>query len=167
MAFEPELLTTAQLLRYYGQILDELRVRKAVRTFNNPVGDYAECLIANQLGLTLVANSTSGHDAIDSSGVKFQIKGRRLTPHNQSRQLGAIRNLKNQDFDYLIAVLFNEKIEIEQVVKVPHEVIGKYARYSKHTNAHILILGNNILSDPMVEDLTPQFSKEQHDLPPD
>jgi len=159
MTFEPESLTTSQLLQYYGQILEELRVRKIVRTSNSPVGDYAEWLITNQLGLTLVANSTSGHDAVDSSGVKFQIKGRRLTPRNQSRQLGAIRNLKNHDFDYLIAVLFNEHMEVEQVVKIPHEIIGKYARYRQHVNAHILVLRDDILSDPMVEDLTPQFRK--------
>ncbi len=159
MTFEPESLTTPQLLQYYSRILEELRERKIVRTSNSPIGDYAEWLIANQLGLTLVSNSTSGHDAVDSSGVKFQIKGRRLTPHNQSRQLGAIRNLKNHDFDYLIAVLFNEQVEVERVVKIPHEIIGKYARYSEHVNAHILILRENILSDPMVEDLTSQFRK--------
>ena len=143
MPCEPEMLTTPQLLQYYVRILEELRAREIVRTSNNPVGDYAEWLISNQLGLTLVTNSTSGYDAIDSSGVKFQIKGRRLTPRNQSRQLSAIRNLKSHDFDYLIAVLFNEQVEVEKVVKIPHEIIGKYAQYREHVNAHILILRDN------------------------
>jgi hypothetical protein len=157
MAFEPETLTTQQLLHYFGQILEELRTRKISRTSNIPTGDYAEFLIANQLGLVLETNSKAGYDAKDSLGVKFQIKGRRLTKRNKSRQLGLIRNLKNQDFDYLIAILFNEQFEIELVVKIPHELIGKYARYSQHTNAHILRLGDHILRNPMVEDLTPQF----------
>ncbi len=159
MTFEPESLTTSQLLQYYSRILEELRLRKIVRTSNSPIGDYAEWLIANQPGLTLVTNSTSGHDAVDSLGLKFQIKSRRLTSHNKSRQLGAIRNLKNQDFDYLIAILFNEQVEILQVVKIPHEIIEKYAQYRQHVNAHILVLRDNILSDPMVEDLTSQFRK--------
>ena len=159
MTFEFELLTTQQLLQYYVQIIDELRTRKIVRTSNSPLGDYAEWLVANQLGLTLVANSTSGYDAFDPSGTKFQIKGRRLTPRNPSKQLGAIRNLKNQDFDYLIAVLFNELVEVKLVVKIPHEIIEKYARYREHVHAHILVLRDNILSDPMVEDLTSQFRK--------
>jgi hypothetical protein len=93
MAFELESLSTQDLLQHYSRILDELRLRKVVRTSNSPIGDYAEWLIANQLGLTLVSNSTSGYDAVDVNGVKFQIKGRRLTPRNQSRQLSAIRNL--------------------------------------------------------------------------
>jgi len=159
MNFESESITNQQLLQYYVQIIDELRTRKIVRTSNSPIGDYAEWLVANQLGLTLVANSTSGYDAFDPShsGTKFQIKGRRLTPRNPSKQLGAIRNLKKQDFDYLIAVLFNELVEIKLVVKIPHEIIEKYARYREHVHAHILVLGDNILSDPMVEDLTSQF----------
>jgi hypothetical protein len=158
MTFEPKSITTQQLLEYYSQILEELRERKIVRTSNSPIGDYAEWLIANQLGLTLVPNSTPGHDAVDdSTGLKFQIKGRRLTARNKSRQLGAIRNLKNHEFDYLIAVLFNEQVEVVQVVKIPHAIIEKYAQYRPHVNAHILILRDNILSDPMVENLTAQF----------
>jgi len=157
MTFETESLTTSQLLHSYVRILAELRARKIVRTANGPIGDYAEYLVTKQLGLTLLANSHSGYDAEDALGVKFQIKGRRLTLHNHSRQLGAIRNLEDHDFDYLIAVLFNEQVEVEQVVKIPHEIIGKYARYSQHVHAHILTIRNNILSDPLVEDLTSRF----------
>jgi len=157
IAFELESLSNQELLQTYSQILDELRVRKVVRTFNSPIGDYTEWLIANKLGLTLVENSTSGYDAIDAKGVKFQIKGRRLTSRNQSRQLSSIRNLERCDFDYLIAVLFNENVEVQQVVKIPHEIIGKYARYSKHVHAHVLVLQQNILNDPMVIDITAKF----------
>jgi hypothetical protein len=71
MNFESESITNQQLLQYYVQIIDELRTRKIVRTSNSPIGDYAEWLVANQLGLILVANSTSGYDAFDPSGTKF------------------------------------------------------------------------------------------------
>jgi hypothetical protein len=157
MTFELESLSTPELLQRYSQILDELRARKVIRTSNSPIGDYTEWLVANQLGLTLVTNSTSGYDAVDALGVKFQIKGRRLTSHNHSRQLSAIRNLESRDFDYLIAVLFNEKVEVQQVVKIPHDIIEKYARYSEHVHAHILVLQQNILNDTTVEDITAAF----------
>ncbi len=157
MTFELESLSTPELLQRYSQILDELRARKVIRTSNSPIGDYAEWLVANQLGLTLVTNATRGYDAVDALGVKFQIKGRRLTAHNQSRQLSAIRNLESRDFDYLIAVLFNDKVEVQQVVKIPHDIIEKYARYSEHVHAHILVLQQNILNDATVEDITAAF----------
>jgi hypothetical protein len=151
------LITEQQLLQNYYHIIDELRKRKVVRTSNGPIGDYAEWLIAKQLGLTLVTNSTAGYDAIDSSGLKYQIKSRRITPRRSHRQLSAIRNLKNHDFDYLIAILFNERVEVTSVMKMPHAIIEKYARYREHVNAHILILSGGILDDPLIEDLTSQF----------
>lgn len=157
MTIETKSLTTSQLLHSYVQILVELQTRKIVRTANGPIGDYAEYLVANQLGLTLMKNAQSGHDAEDASGVKFQIKSRRLTLHNHSKQLGAIRNLENHNFDYLIAVLFNDQFEVETVVKIPYEIIRKYARFREHVHAHILVLSDNILNDPSVEDLTSQF----------
>jgi len=157
MIFEPESLTTPQLLQYYVQILDALRERGIIRTSNGPVGDYAEWLVAEKFKLTLENNSKAGYDGVDKAGVKYQIKGRRITKHNLSKQLSAIRNLQNHDFDFLIAVLFNEQFEILQVVKIPHEIIDKYARYREHVHAHILVLGANILSEPTVEDLTAQF----------
>jgi hypothetical protein len=157
MSIEPDSLTILELLQSYYKILDELRARNIVRTSNSPIGDYAEWLVAKQLGLSLVANSNSGYDAVDSSGVKYQIKGRRVTARNRSRQLSAIRNLTHHDFDYLIAVIFNEQVVVEKVVKIPHEIIDKYSRFRKHVNAHILILQDDILTDPLTEDLTSLF----------
>ena len=89
-----EKLSTSELLLDYVQIMDELRARNVIRTSNNPVGDYAEWLVASCLGLRLETSSTSGYDATDAaSRIKYQIKARRVTKRNNSRQLGAIRNL--------------------------------------------------------------------------
>jgi hypothetical protein len=155
-----ETLTVQQLFLYYSQILEEMRTRKIVRSTNNPVADYSEWLVAETLGLTLVPNSTKGYDAFDTSGLKYQIKGRRYTHHHKSLQLGAIRNLDNHDFDFLIAVIFNELFEVQKVLKIPHEVIENYANFRQHVNAHILILRGGILSDVKVEDITHLFSKQ-------
>jgi hypothetical protein len=154
MTINPESLTVLELLQSYYEILDELRARNIVRTSNSPIGDYAEWLVAKQLGLSLVTNSTSCYDAIDSEGVRYQIKGRRIAGKNRSRQLSAIRNLINHDFDYLIVVILNEHVRVEKVLKIPHEIIGRYASYREHVNAHILVLQNNILANPLTEDIT-------------
>lgn len=150
-------LSDRELLALYAQILEELISREVTRTYNNPVADYAESLVADKLGLVLENNSTAGHDAIDPlSGVKYQIKGRRPTKRNKSTQLGMIRNLEKQEFDYLIAVLFSELFEPTLVLQIPHAIIPEYARYSEHTNAHILVL-KSIVGDPSVIDLTKKF----------
>jgi hypothetical protein len=157
MKFTPEVLTTEELLNNYSLILKELKERKVIRTHNNPTGDYAEWLVASRLGLALQANSKAGYDAEDSSGIKYQIKSRRSTEHNTSTQLSAFRNLEKHDFDYLIVVLFDEMFNVKLVMKLPHEIIGNYARFSKHVNAHLVNFDRNIMNDPLVENLTPLF----------
>lgn len=43
-------LTSLDLLRLHGRIIDELRGRGVVRTGNGPIGDYAELLFARAYG---------------------------------------------------------------------------------------------------------------------
>jgi len=147
-----------ELLGLHGAILAELKRRKISRTENNPTGDYAEYLVAQKLGLRLEENSELGFDATDDKGIRYQIKGRRLTPGNRSTQLGAIRKLKEHEFDYLIGVLFDEVYRVQKVAKLPHVVVGEYAKYRSHPNAHILLLNKAVLSDNRIEDLTKKFT---------
>jgi len=146
-------LSVKELLQLHSSIINELKRRKIVRTKNNPVGDYTEWLVAKGIGLELAGNSSTGYDGIDSEGVKFQIKGRRVTPDNKSRQLSAIRKLDEKTFDQLAAVIFDENYEIIDAVLIPHEVIGEYAKYRSHVNAHILLLKGPILNDPRVREI--------------
>lgn len=131
-------MTETELLQLQASVIDELKARGVVRTKNNPLGDYTEWLVAKALGLELATNSAAGYDATDADGVRYQIKGRRITPENQSRQLSAIRNLDKNDFDLLAAVVFDEKYSIINAVIIPHELVGEYASYRKHVNARKL-----------------------------
>lgn len=151
-------LTAKELLQLHSSIIDELKLRKIVRTKNNPVGDYTEWLVAKGLRLELAGNSSAGYDGTDSEGLKIQIKGRRITPDNKSRQLSAIRKLKEKAFDQLAAVIFNENYEIIDAVLIPHEVIEEYATYRSHVNAHILHLKGPILNDPRIKDIKNFFA---------
>lgn len=152
--FDPKAFPTSSLLRYFADILDELKQRGVVRTRNNPVADYAEWLVAQRLGLSLERNSRSGYDATSRMNERFQIKSRRLDPSNKSRQLSVIRNLDAGEFDYLIGVLFHRDFTVKEAYRIPHGVIAKYARFSRHQNGHILYLSGDALRDPSVEDIT-------------
>lgn len=50
------------------------------------------------------------------TGMRYQIKARRVHSAHRSRQLSTIRNLADQKFDYLIAVIFNDDFSILQAV---------------------------------------------------
>lgn len=139
-----------ELLRLQSSITEELKDRKVVRTKNNPLGDYTEWLVSKALDLELQSNSKAGYDGIYKNGVRVQIKGRRVTPDNKSRQLSAIRKYDEKDFDELAAVIYDENFNVIVAVLIPHEVVGEYASFREHINAHILILKGPIMSDPRV-----------------
>jgi hypothetical protein len=139
------------LLQLYSKLMEELRERKLIRSSNNPVSDYAEKIVCERFSLSIQGKSSKGFDAIDkSSGMKYQIKARRVTSHNKSRQLGVIRNLDQKLFDYLIAVIFDESFKPIEIWRIPQQAIPKYARYSQHQNGYILILAGKVLKDEKV-----------------
>ncbi len=140
-------LNAEELLQLYNELMEELRERKLVRSSNNPVSDYAEKIVSEMLHLTLQKGSNKGYDAIDEkTKMRYQIKSRRFTKHNHSRQLGVIRNLDQHPFDCLIAVIFNENFEPKEIWQIPSEIISEHSKFSEHQNGHILILRGNILT---------------------
>lgn len=152
--------STIELMNMYAQILTELKARSVIRTYNSPIGDYAEWLVSKKLGLTLEKNSKKGYDAYEpSTKTRYQIKSRweRGTPCAQSRELSVIRNYEENQFDSLIVLIFNAYFKVKEAYAIPHNVILQYARYSKHQNGHILIAMGPVLKDTHIEDLTSQF----------
>ena len=138
-----------KLLGFYSGVMEALRTKKVLRSSNNPVADYGEFYVAKKLRLELAPKSNKAYDAFDkSTSVRFQIKSRRITQWNTSRQLGVIRNLFKSEFDFLVAIIFNESFRPIEMYKIPRNIIHKYARFSKLQNGHILIMSGLILRDP-------------------
>ena len=91
------------------------------------------------------------------NGIKYQIKGRRITQKNKSRQLSTIRNLLGKDFDFLFGLIFDEKYQILVAVQIPYEVVEEYAEYREHVNGHILHLRGKVLEDKRIKDVRGLF----------
>jgi hypothetical protein len=140
------------LLELYAAILDELRERKIVRSSNAPLGDYTELLFSMAFGWKLEENAASGHDATDNEGLRYQIKGRRLTA--KSRQLGFIRDLPGKKFDFLAAALFNPDFSVTRAALIPHALIEPRSRHSRNVNAWIFKLDDGVWALPEVRDVT-------------
>ena len=102
-------------LKDYAAILNVLYSAGIVRTYNSPVGDYAEWLVSTKLRLELQQNSAAGFDALDkATGLRYQIKSRWMHPGKNSRQLNVIRDYEKKPFDYLIAVIFGVSFDVEE-----------------------------------------------------
>jgi len=148
-----------QLLSAYCSLMAELKNRNIVRGSNNPIGDYTESLIAKALGLSIELQSQAGYDACSMDGTRYQIKGRRLTSHNKSTQLSAIRNLNLRPFDFLAAVMYSQDLEILYAALIPFEVVAELSRFSKHSNSHIFMFKQSVFHDPRVTDITKVLNK--------
>lgn len=153
-----ERMSVIELLRAHSEILDELKSKKIVRTKNNPVGGYTEWLVSNKLKLKLEPNSKKGYDATDGKGIKYEIKGRRVTSDNPSKQLSVIRNLKKKHFKYLIGVVFDENYNIMYAAKIPYDVVEAVSSYSKSQKGYVMHLRPSIFRDKRVKDITKKLT---------
>lgn len=151
--------TDRNLLMLYAELMAEMRRRKLTRSSNGPGADVAEGLVAKALTLTLNTASTAGYDGIDPQGRKIEVKCRRLTPHNGSRQLSAIRNIESAHFDFLAGVLFNEDFTVMRAALIPYSVVKEHAKFVKHTNGWKFVLRDSVWSLPGVEDITSRLKR--------
>lgn len=148
-------LSVRTLLELHGDLLAELRRRNIVRSANNPTGDYGELLFAKAFGWTLNGNSSADADALDSDGIRYQIKCRRLATSQRSRQLGFIRRLPDRPFDRLAAVLLDEKFRVLRAAIIPYEVLLPRASYVDSVKAWRFMLSNSVWDIDGVADVTP------------
>jgi hypothetical protein len=146
--------TVRQLFETFAAIMVERRQRGVVRSANSPVGDYAELLVCRALALKREPLSTKGYDATDKRGRRYEIKGRRPTDENPSRQLSAIRDIDGEHFDFLAIVLFAPDFAVTHAFVVPAAHIKAAAQYRKHVNAWILQARDSLFTQRGVRDIT-------------
>ncbi len=127
-------------------VLDELRDRGLLRNpKSNPVGEYAEHLVAAACQLDLVESGREGYDAVDLEGKLYQVKGRR------SRRGCKLPDLTNRPFDYLVGVLFTEDLTVERAFRIAIHDLLHIVGYGKRRR---LSWGESLWALPGVEDIT-------------
>lgn len=153
---ELEIASVPELLRLYDAVLRQLTSRGVLRSTNNPIADYAEWLVAGALGLQLAGKSAAGFDAVgpEPERLRYQVKARRPTPQNPSRQLSFMHGLDRDPFDVLVGVLFTPTLEVHRVAAIPIDLVRAHAAYVAHVNAWRFILRDSVWDWPEVTDLT-------------
>lgn len=150
-------MSPLQLLALHARVSDELRARGITRSSNNPTGDLAEYLFCKAFGWTQADNSKANIDALGSDGTRYQIKGRRMTRFNKSRQLSAIRDLEGAHFDMLAGVLFSEDYNVSRAAIIPRATVIAHAVFVKRTNSHKFHLRDDVWQAPGVTDVTAEL----------
>jgi len=126
---------TAELLRRYAAILEELRLRGVVRTRNAPLGDFAEYLVVQVYGGELAANSVKSYDLVDGEGRRIQVKARTVGPGTRG---GAVFSaFRSFDFEAAVLLVFDERsYDLLWAREVSPGMIEAAGRYSAHVNGH-------------------------------
>lgn len=150
-----------ELLKLHSAVAEELRKRGITRSSNNPTGDLAEYIFCKAFDWSQVPNSNANVDAIAADGVRYQIKGRRVTRYNQSRQLSAIRDFEEDHFDFLAGVIFAEDYTVLRAAIIPRSAVLNRAVFVPRTNSHKFILCDSVWSAESVRDVTADLKAVQ------
>jgi hypothetical protein len=101
-------------------------------------GEIGEIFACEKYRLSLVSNPiASGYDAIDENGKKVQIKTRKCNDPKK-RYLGRLSSFSENEFDYAILLLLNEKYEIVEIHKMSYEKLIPLINRQKRRNPSIV-----------------------------
>ena len=150
-------LPPLDLIRLQTQLMDELATRDIVHNPTQPVGDYATYLACKAFDLKREPPSTSGYDACDDEGLRYQIKFKRLMSTTDTRQLNAVKGLEQKKFDFLIGVLFQADMSLYRAALIPFDTVARLVDQS----AKIFMLNNKVWDMDGVIDITDKLKAAQ------
>ena len=148
-------LSVPDLLALWVNVLGELRARGAIRSANNPVGDYAEFLVARHYGVEVEPPSTKGYDIRTPSGELIQVKALRRTQPGRTG-LSRLGNLDEPGFDAIVIVALSADFSSWEAWHVPLSAVRRHARFSKAWQGPKLSLTGRLVSDAEVTPLSLQ-----------
>jgi hypothetical protein len=140
-------LSTRQLLALWAQTLRALHDRGIVRTFNNPIGDIAEELVAVHYGGQRGSFSQASWDVRTADGELLQVKALRHTGKKSRRNLSPVRS---DDYDAVVAVIFTEDLHVEHAIRIPQEVVNELFVIRPHINGRVITITRRLLNHPAV-----------------
>jgi len=97
-------------------------------------GEIGEVLVCDKLKFKLLADPiTSGYDAVDNKGKKYQIKTRRGNSNK-----GRVGRFSNHKFDYAILAILDEGYKLKELYQVPFKKLEPVLRKHLRRNPSLL-----------------------------
>jgi hypothetical protein len=140
-------LPTRHLLVLWAGTLRALHDRGVVRTFNNPVGDIAEELVAVHYRGERGSFSQASWDVRTPGGERLQVKALRRTGGRSRRNLSPVRS---DDYTAVIVVIFTEDLRVEQAIRIPQPVVNELFKVRPHVNGRVITVMRRLLDHPAV-----------------
>ncbi len=147
-----------ELIKKYGELLNEMRLRKLIRS-KNVTGDLGEYIVINHYNQTkglpklqFAPPSTKNIDAISVDGERYSIK---CTTTNTT---GAFRGIPKdfspneirQLFEYVVIIKLDKMYETELILQIDWPTFLKHIHWHSRIQAHTLSLSQSLIADSKV-----------------
>jgi len=145
-----EALSNRELLQVWAKSLQLLYDRGVVRTYNSPIGDIAEEMVARHYGGVRGTFAQPAWDVAVGEEL-LQVKACRREPMKSKTGFSPIRH--RDGYDAVILVVFNMDMKVEEAWRVPRAVVNELGKFNSHVNGIKIGLTSAVRSHPEVEQL--------------
>ena len=143
-------LSNRQLLQVWAKSLQLLYDRGVVRTYNSPIGDIAEEMVARHYGGVRGAFDQAAWD-VAIGEERLQVKACRREPRKSRTGFSPIRH--RDGYDAVVLVVFSMEMEVEEAWRVPRAVVNELGKFNAHVNGIKIALTSAVRAHPEVEQL--------------
>jgi hypothetical protein len=143
-------LSNRELLQVWAQSLQLLYERGVVRTYNSPIGDIAEEMVAPHYGGERASFIQAAWD-VRAGGELLQVKACRREPTKSRTGFSPIRH--RDGYDAVILVVFSMDMKVEEAWRVPRDVVNELGKFNAHVNGVKIALTSAMRAHPDVEQL--------------
>src|SRR4051812_4880969 len=143
-------MSNRELLEVWTESLEELRRRGVVRTYNNPIGDIAEAIVARHYGGVRGTFAQAAWDVAVGEEL-LQVKACRRATAGTRLGFSPVRH--RDGYTALILVVFTADMRVEQAWRIPCDVVNDLAAFNSHVNGLKISLTAAVTGHPRVERL--------------
>ena len=146
------------LITLYGQVIDELKHRKIIRS-KNVVGDIGEYLAVDYYTKTpglpklqFAPPSTENIDAISIKGERYSIK---CTTSNTPGVFYGLNPPESHEpqkqlFEYAVIVVLNDSYQLKKIIQLDWNSFLKHKKWHRRMTAWHLVVSKKLLADATI-----------------
>ena len=143
-------LTNRELLQAWARSLQLLYDRGVVRTYNSPIGDIAEEMVARHYGGVRGSFAQAAWD-VAVGDERLQVKACRREPGKSRTGFSPIRH--RDGYDAVVLVVFSMDMTVEEAWRVPRQIVNELGKFNAHVNGIKISLTAVVRAHPEVEQL--------------
>lgn len=141
-------LSNRELLQVWAQSMRLLRERGVVRTFNSPIGDIAEEMVARHYGGVRGSFDQAAWDVAVGDEL-LQVKACWRAGPASKPGFSPIRH--REGYTAVILVVFGADVTVEEAWRIPRDVVNELGKFNSHVNGIKIGLTAAVRAHPGVE----------------